>query len=158
MKRLLSILALTIASPAIASPPPPPPVPVMDASNILASPAGFDPARIAPLFAADVKAYRNGKLVADGKPAWLSLRGTQAGHYNGRVIAFSQSSAGYSEDGGDLLVIDTYDTVDRTNLPPHSLADPRMASRSTLYQFGRDGLIHTVRIAEVAGFMQAGKD
>jgi hypothetical protein len=130
----------------------------MDASKILASPAGFDPAKIAPLFAQDVKVFRNGKLIAEGKPAWLSLRGSHGGHYNGRVIAFSQASAGYSEDGGDLLVIDTYDTVDRTNLPPTFLADPRMASRSTLYQFGRDGLIHTVQIAEVAGFMQAGKD
>lgn len=158
MKRFLSVLALAMASPAVASPPPPPPVYVMEASNILATPAALDQARIAPLFAEDVKAYRNGQLVADGKAAWLRLRASESDRYHGRVIAFSQGFGGYNEEGRDLLVIDTYDKVDRTKLPRGMIVDPLMAARSTLYQFGRDQLIHAVRISEVAGILQAGKD
>ena len=152
MKPLPFILALMLASSAVAAPPPPPPSYVSDASKILTSP-NLEVGKIASLFADDVKVYRNGKLIADGRPAWLKLRSAEAERYNGRVLGYSESYGGYSEGGGDLLVFDTYDTVDRRNLPPTFIADPRPATRSTLYQFGDDRLIHNVRIAEVAGFL-----
>ena len=156
MKQILCLLALTIASSAIAAPPPAPPEYVFEASKILASPAAQDAARLAPLFAVDVRAYRNGKLIADGKTAWLGLRASEAARYSPHILGFSD---GWAADGGsgDLLVLDTYDTVDRRNLPPTFIADPRMATRSTLYQFGGDRLIHAVRIAEVAGFLETPK-
>jgi hypothetical protein len=158
MKQLLSVFALVMASSAAASPPPPPPIYVMDAAKILASPAALDRTKIEPLFADDVKVYRNGKLIADGRAAWLKLRSAEAERYDGRVLGYSESYGGYSEGGGDLLVLDTYDTIDRKNLPPTFIADPRPATRSTLYQFGSDRLIHNVRIAEVAGFLETPKE
>ena len=151
MKPLLFVLALTLTSSSIAAPPPAPPEYIYEASKILASPPAGDVAKIAPLFADDVKVYRNGLLIADGKAAWLRLRADEGARYSGRIIAFSEGRA-------DLLVIDTYDTVDRRNLPPTFLADPRPASRSTLYQFGNDQLIHAARISEVAGILEPGKD
>jgi hypothetical protein len=151
MKLLPFVLSLALASPAIAAPPPAPPEYIYDASKILASHSAHDVTKMAPLFADDVKAYRNGQLIADGKGAWLKLRADEAARYNGRVIAFSQGR-------DDLLVVDTYETVDRRNLPPTFLADPRPAARSTLYEFGKDQLIHAVRISEVAGILEAGKD
>ncbi|MDB5692081.1 MAG: hypothetical protein JWO81_1144 [Alphaproteobacteria bacterium] len=157
MKQLPSILALAVASTADAAPPPAPPQYVYDASKILASPVIQDVAKIAPLFADDVKVYRNGRLAADGKTAWLRLRASESARYNGRVLGYSEGSAGSGDGEGDLLVIDTYDTVDRRNLPPTFIADSRMATRSTLYQFGNDRLIHAVRIAEVAGFLETPK-
>ncbi|HEX4736248.1 MAG TPA: hypothetical protein VH331_01675 [Allosphingosinicella sp.] len=157
MKPLLFVLALTLASPVVAAPPPPPPSYVSDASRVLTSPT-LDGPKVGSLFADDVKVYRNGKLIADGKIAWLKLRQAEVGHYYGRVLGYSRSYGGYSEGGGDLLVFDTYDTVDRRNLPPTFIADARPATRSTLYQFGSDRLIHNVRIAEVAGFLETPKE
>lgn len=157
MRVFVSVLALAFASPSVAAPPPAPPEYVFEATKILAASGSQDAARVAPLFADDVKAYRNGGLVAAGKAAWLTLRAAKAAHFNGDVAGLSQGWASSGQGGGDLLVIDTYDSVDRTDLPPHFLADPRVVTRSTLYQFGQDGLIHAVRIAEVAGFLETPK-
>jgi hypothetical protein len=141
----VAFLAALAASSARASPPPPPPGYVFDAERILASPGNGDLGRIAALFADDVAAYENGEPVARGKTAWLRLRASAVMHSDGRVI-------GYSEGGNDLLVVDTYDSVDRTKLPPSAIADPRMATRSILYRFGPDHLIHVVRIFRVESF------
>jgi hypothetical protein len=35
------------------------------------------------------------------------------------------------------------------------IADPRWSTRASLYGFGADHLIHTVRIIEAKGFLQA---
>jgi hypothetical protein len=151
MKPLLFVLSLMLGSSAVAAPPPPPPNYIFEAGNILAARPAADAANYAALFADDVRVYRNGQLAAEGKAAWLKLHADEAARYNGRIIAFSEGRA-------NLLVIDTYDTVDRRNLPPTFLADPRPAARSTLYQFGADQRIHTVRISEVEGILVAGKD
>lgn len=139
---LLSAFVLLLASVANAAPPPPPPEFVYDAMTAL---SGHDATKVARLFADDVTVFENGKMIAAGKDIWLSQFVPSIQNRSRRVI-------GYSEGFRELLVIDTYDTVDRNNLPPTFLADPRMATRSTLYQFGQDQLIHTVRISSIGSF------
>ena len=150
MRYAFLFLLFTAAFPAMASPPPPPPQYVWDAAKVLVAQTNADPVQLALLFADDLTAFQNGKIVATGKAAWLKWRADS--HPGGRVLGFSESFGGYSEGGGELLVVDTFDTVDRSNLPPGFLADPRAATRSTLYQFGTDHLIHFVRISRVGGF------
>jgi hypothetical protein len=147
----LSIALIALACPVIAavSPPPPPPEYVWNAGKLLTTPGVRNASALAPLFADDVMAFQNGKLIAKGKEAWLKWMAVAPG---ARVLGFSESSAGYGDAGGELLIVDTFDTVDRTNLPRGFVADPRMASRPTLYQFGADHLIHFVRISRTAGF------
>ena len=99
------------------------------------------------LFAGDVKVFENGRLVADGVSAWIKLEKMEIGRLQRRVI-------GFSEGGGDLLLVDMIDTVDRTNLPPTFIADPRWKTRATLYQFGPDHLIHLVRLSAVEGIWE----
>jgi hypothetical protein len=152
MRYSFSALSLVIASSVAASPPPPPPEYVYEAANVLTRPAAEDPPMFTRLFAEDMSAFQNGKIVAKGKAAWLKWHAVMMARYDGRVLGYSESSAGSSDGGGDLLVVDTFDTVDRSDLPPQFVADPRMATRSTLYQFGSDHLIHVVRISRVGGF------
>jgi hypothetical protein len=143
------MIALVLAMPAAAAPPPPPQEHVDDAAQILA--ASQQSAKFASLFADDVTAVENGRIVANGKAAWLKWHATSAAQ-KALILGYSESSAGYGSAAGDLLVLDTFDTVDRTKLPPGFLADPRMATRSTFYQFGPDHLIHVVRMERTGGF------
>ena len=145
MRHVLSAIALMAPLPALASPPPPPPEYVSRAAKVLTATKAPDAAQYAPLLADDVTVFENGKTVATGKAAWINVWSKNTGHPSGRVI-------GYSENEGDLLVIDTFDAVDRTNLPPTSIADPRMVTRSTLYQFGSNHLIHFIRIEKTSSF------
>ena len=152
--RVAGLFGLLVAASLAAAPPPPPPDYVSDAGKLLIAKADHDAAKLAPLFADDVAVFENGKQIAAAKPGWMALVAADLLHYNGRVLAFSEGfgSARLGEGSGMLLVIDTFDTVDRTNLLPTFLADPRMATRTTLYQFGADHLIHIVRIVKVDGF------
>ena len=157
MKRYLLVVAFLAAAAggARAAPPPPPPGYVYSASRVLAGAmAPTEIAALAPRFSKDVKVYENGDLVADGEAAWLSLARRKLAAPQRRVIGLAQSSGGYSKDGGELLVVDVVDSVDRAALPPGSIADPRLTTRSFLYQFGADGLIHVVRIARAGGFWE----
>lgn len=157
MKRCLLVVALlaTAAGGARAAPPPPPPGYVYSASRALSGVmTPTEVAALAPRFSQDVKVYENGALVADGEVAWLSLAQRELATPQRRVIGLAQSSAGYSKNGGDLLVVDVVDSVDRTNLPSSAIADPRLTTRSFLYQFGSDGLIQVVRIASAGGFWE----
>jgi hypothetical protein len=154
MRFPLSILALTLAAPAAAAPPPPPRQYVDDAAQILVSPASRDAARFASLFADNVAAFENGQLVAMGKTAWLKWHAASAAH-GSQILGYSESSAGYGSAAGDLLVLETFDTVDRAELPPGFVADPRTATRSTHYEFGPDHRIHAVRIERTGGFWRS---
>ena len=105
-------LLLTAAFPAVAAPPPPPPQYVWDAARVLVSQTNADPVQLASLFADDVSVFQNGKNVAAGKAAWLKWRADS--HPEGRVLGYSESFGGYSEGGGEVLVVDTFDTVDQS--------------------------------------------
>jgi hypothetical protein len=149
--RTLCILSIGIASAALASPPPPPPEYIWADAKVLIAPTGSENAKLASLFADDVTAFQNGAVVAKGRTAWLKWR-AKVWSGSDRVLGFSESSAASSDSGGDVMVVDTFDTVDRANLTPGFVADPRWATRSTLYQFGPDHLIHFVRISRIGGF------
>jgi hypothetical protein len=96
--------------------------------------------RLSNFVAEDVRVYVNDKLVADGKAEWI--RYSASAHISlGRVLAYS---AGWGSNA-TLMIADAYDTVDRSNLPPNFIADPRPISRATLYQFGPDHKIHAIR-------------
>lgn len=132
MRRLITSLLLMSAAPLAASPPPPPPAFVVEAGEVLRKPAQADAARIAPFFAADVTVVENGKIVAKGKTAWLVWWTAAMKHYEGRTLG---SSEGWSRDvagGGELMVIDTFDDLDRSTLPPKFLVDPRLKTRTAL--------------------------
>jgi hypothetical protein len=154
--RLVGIIGIfALAFPALASPPPPPPVFVSEAATILAAEpdtARFD--RFADLFADDVVVYRDDATIAAGKPAWLALARAQIGAFHRRVIGYSLSSFPPEGTSGELLMIDEVDRV----APANIFADPRWETRVTLYQFGPDQLIHTVRIIQTRGFLQPGPD
>jgi hypothetical protein len=89
--------------------------------------------------AEDVREYLNDKLVAEGKESWV--RHWTETRVSGYVLAYSPDW----RDNGSLMIVDQYDTVERWTLPPNSIADPRMISRATLFQFGRDNKIHVIR-------------
>lgn len=147
MTRMLPGLALLLLlAPAVqAAPPPAPPEYVYHARQILTAAGGADVVTLAPLFADDLTISENGKTLASGKDAGVKLLAASMRGKARRVVL-------YSEGDGDLMVVDTWDTVDRANLPPTFIADPRMAARSTLYQFGDDQRIHAVRIMSATGF------
>ena len=143
----LAALLVTLGLPSFAhaAPPPAPPAYVYDARKALTATANSNAAALALLFSDDVAVSENGKPIATGKDAWLKLLIADMQNRSRRVVL-------YNEGAGDLLIVDAYDTVDRTSLPSNFIADPRMAVRSTLYQFGADHLIHVVRISSAAGF------
>lgn len=133
---------------AFASPPPPPPEYVIEVSKLLtANENARTGLLLADYVASDVQVSINGKLVANGKADWL-LQEATAKPVAGNVLAYSEGW----QNGGSLLVIDEYDTVDRSKLPPGFLADPRPATRSTLYQFSKDGKIHSIETLTADGF------
>ena len=152
MRCFVFVLSVMVSLPALAAPPPPPPEYIWQATKVLTAEKPPAAANYAPLFADDVVTLEDGKTIADGKAARLAAWSKGSSRYNGHIIRYSESSAGDSEGGGEILVVDTFDTVDRTGLRPTFLADPRMATRSTLYQFGPDHLVHYVRIAKTDGF------
>jgi len=145
--RLILILWLSAISalPAWAAPPPPPPEHISNARVLLTS-AEPELGKITALLAEDIIISENGKAVATGKEASLKMIASNMRARARRTVAFS---AGYEE----ILVIDTYDYVPMTGIPPGMLVDPRMAGRSTLYQFGSDRLIHGVSISVARGFL-----
>ena len=143
--------AALIASPfsaAVASPPPPPPEYVMEVGNLLTANenAGTNSV-LADFVASDVQVSVNGKLVANGKADWLRQQAATK-PVGGNVLAYSEGW----QNGGSLLVVDEYDTVDRSKLPPGFLADPRPATRSTLYRFSTDRKIHAIETLTADGF------
>ena len=156
--KLLASCALVfacVASAAAAAPPPAPPVYVYEAGRLLAAPsAPSNVDLLQPLFSNDVHIFENGEPVAEGRQAWLKFAETKIIHTQRRLIGHVEASAGYSKGGGELLVVDEIDTVDRRGLPATFIADPRLQTRAFLYQFGLDGLIRTVRITEAAGFWE----
>jgi hypothetical protein len=149
MKTRLVALALAISAPALAAPPPPPPEYLDKATQVLIHQAPADDGEAALLFSDDVTASENGNTIADGKANWLRWRNANLKSHDNRVLGYSE---GYVGEGAALLIVETFDTVDRSRLPPTAIADPRMATRSILYQFGADHLIHSVRISRADGF------
>ena len=143
-------ISMALPVPAIAFPPPPPPSYVMDAAPLLIDPKNQNTA-VELIFADDVIAVENGTVVATGKSAWIQWRATERSHYYGRTIGYSYSTYSDKVVTGSLLVIDTFDTID-TNSRSGPHYDPRMSTRSTLYSFGQDHLIHSVQMSKVAGF------
>lgn len=145
---LASLLSVTMLSdPVAASAPPPPPPYVSSASTVLTDAANRDQSKIAKLFADDVVVSINAQRVASGKAAWLKWWTSDRAHYYGRTLG---SSAGWKGDGA-LLVLDEFDTQNNAISTPES-GDPRPSTRSNLYLFGSDGLIHSVNISEVDSF------
>jgi hypothetical protein len=149
--RVLTIafaLATMPAAGAWAAPPPPPPSYVMDVAHLLTGEEGPDTiTQLSSFIADDVRDYVNDELVADGKAAWLR-NWSPARRSLGRVLAYSPDW----RENGTLMIADEYDTVDRSNLPSNFVADPRMTSRATLYQFGPDHKIHVIRTVLGGGF------
>ena len=152
MRRYLAFLSALIAAPALASTPPPPPSYVWDASEILITSRGMSDATVSRLFSDQVVVRENGETVATGKTSWLKWRSTNMSSDNSRLIGYSESSAGYKGGFGEVLIVDTFDTVNRSKLPSSFVVDPRMATRTTLYRFGADHLIHAVDVSIVGGF------
>jgi hypothetical protein len=152
--RLPPFLALiALAAPAAASPPPPPPEFVAKAARVLivdVDAAAID--RWAALFADDVIASVNGVMLARGKPDWVALARSQVGKLHRRVDGYTLASIPSEGNSGELLVIDEVDPVPPA--VPNMIADPRWSTRATLYGFGPDHLIHSVRILEAKGFLQ----
>lgn len=91
--------------------------------------------------------YDNGQLIAGGKAEWLRVESAAKAPL-GRVIGFSEAW----QDGGNLVGVDEYDSVDRAGLPPPFVADARMTARATLYQLGPDHRVHVVRAAVAGSF------
>lgn len=145
-----SVIVLVAAplTDASASPPPPPPQYVTEVAKLLTDNAREASATpLARYIANDVRLYVNSKLIADGKANWMRQE-AKAKQNGGGMLAYSE---GWKQ-GGSLLIVDQYDTVDRSSLPPGILADPRYAVRSTLYQFGNDGKIHSIHTLTADGF------
>lgn len=146
-------LAITPLSGAMAAPPPPPPSYVMDVANLLTHQEdATTTSKLSDYIADDVRTFVNDRLVTRGKADWLRYSASARPNM-GRVLAFSADW----RDDGSLMIVDEYDMVDRSKLPPHFLADPRMTSRATLYQFGPDQKIHAVRTLIGGGFWIAPK-
>ncbi len=146
MRALFLLGCLAVSSAAMASTPPPPPAYVSAAGDIIMSPA-VSVSAYRQILAPDLKIEENGKPIGVGPDAWIKY--VQAHSQSRSVIGHA---GGWAGDAGDLLVLDTFDSVDRTGLPPSALADPRFTSRSTLYRFGVDEKIHRIYVADVASF------
>jgi hypothetical protein len=147
------LLSLALASSAAASPPPPPAEFVMKSAELLAGDvdaASID--RWSALFANDVVASVNGTLLVRGKAEWVALARANIGKFNRRLDGYTMSSAPSEGTAGELLVVDEVDQVPPPI--PNAIFDPRWSTRATLYGFGPDHLIHTVRILEAKGFFQ----
>jgi hypothetical protein len=150
MRPLLFALAVAMTWPASASPPPPSPEHIWSAGEALRAPERQSATRIAALFADDVRATPNGKAIAQRRAAWLKWREHDTGCATKRVIGYSASSSRPGSEG-ELLIVEAYDTVDRSDRSATISPDPWMATRSTLYVFGPDRRIRSVIMSETAG-------
>jgi hypothetical protein len=131
-----------------AAPPPPPPSYVTAVATLLTDKGNASAVnRLSNFVADDVRVYVNDRLVADGKPNWMRHI-TAIPPRAGEPLAYSEGW----KDGGSLMIVDQYDTIDRSNQPPDFLSDPRYATRTTLYQFAADGKIHVIRAVTADGF------
>ena len=149
MTRLgLYALAALAAAPLSAAPPPPPPSYVSDVAALLTKAGDQSQPRIADFVARDVKVYVNGRLVAQGKADWLRRYAAHRPE-SAELLGYSE---GWDANGGSVMIVDQFDTVDRSKLPAIFVADPRYDTRSTLYQFGRDHKIHAIRTLITTGF------
>jgi len=148
---LRSVVAFSLmasAIPAASSSLPPPPEYAWSASKILADASIKDQARVAPLFAEDVQVTKDGKPLAAKKAEWMSFWFKDRKRFFGKTVLYSMGR----RDAGVLLVLDQFDTRDDfTNPPPPGEA--QWSTRSTLYAFGPDGLVHSVQISEVDSFL-----
>jgi hypothetical protein len=144
-----AIFALSSSQQVAAAPPPMPPAYVSEVSTLLSRAMTAPVAeQLGAYLADDVHAYDNGALVARGRSSWLErMERTPTG--SDHVIGKSE---GWDAQGGSLMIVDQYDSVDRSHLPKTFLADPRFAIRATLYQFGQDHRIHVIRSIHGAGF------
>lgn len=147
MRYFVAAPLIAIAVSAMASVPPPPPSYVDQAARVILSPT-TDETSIQGLFSADVVVQENGKTVARGARAWNEWRRGNASPNRPQVLGYTESS---TSEPGSLLVIETVDTVRRDDLPRTAIADPRMQTRATLYQFGDDRKIHSILISAVKG-------
>jgi hypothetical protein len=128
---------------AAAVPPPPPPAWVTVQADLIALDKGTDATageQVSYFVANDVRVYINDKLVADGKADWLNHYGPEP-LGRGRVLAIS----GNWRTNDSLMVVEQFDSVDRSKLPAGVLPDSGNLSRVTLYQFGTDHKIHAIR-------------
>ena len=66
-----------------------------------------------------------------------------------KILSFSE---GVDAKGASLMIVDQFDMVDRSNLPPDFLADPRFETRATLYEFGADHKIRAIPMLVGTGF------
>lgn len=145
MRSVIAIFFVTLASTASASTPPPPPEYVMSAAEIITSPHQ-DIASLRKIFANDLVAEKAGKAICTGQSSWLKYAKDHAQARS--IIGYS---GGWSDKAGDLMVVDSYDSVDRAGLPSTAIADARPATRSILYRFGSDEKIHHIYIQEIKG-------
>lgn len=141
-----------VGSPVMSSPPPPPPEWVWNAGKTLTDASMDDWNKIDALFANDIVVNENGHRVADGKGNWRNLWSKARSHYYGRTLGYSMGW----KDFGSLLVFDEYDSANYNAGPPPA-GDPRPSTRSILYKFGSDHLIHSVEIANVDAFFMRPK-
>lgn len=128
---------------AAAVPPPPPPAWVTVEADLIALEKGTDATageQLSYFVADNVRVYLNDKLAADGKADWLRHYGP-APFGRGRILATS----GNWQTNDSLMVVEQFDSVDRSKLPPGALASSGNVSRATLYQFGTDHKIHAIR-------------
>jgi hypothetical protein len=142
MKTCLFILAIgVLAAPlqsAVAAPPPPPQAYVRAVADLLTENETANTLKqLSSYVADDVRTYVNDKLVAAGKADWLR-------HYAPAPNRPMAVSAGW-QNNGSLMVVDEFDSVDRSKLADHRHVDPDYLSRVTLYQFGSDHKIHVIR-------------
>lgn len=139
---VLAILMATPLASADAISPPPPPAWVTVESDLVALDKGVDPTaaeQLSNFVADDVRAYVNGKLVAEGKADWLRHYGSAA-IGRGRVVA----SSGNWQTNDSLMVVEQFDSVGRSKLAG-GVAESGHVSRVTLYHFGPDHKIHAIR-------------
>lgn len=133
----------------MAAPPPPPPSYVAQVEELLTRPAESNTiAQLSDFVAPDVQAYENDRLVAKGRAEWMR-RYRSSRVTAGSVLAHNEA---WDTNGGSLMIVDQFDTVNRSKLPRTFVADPRYTGRVTLYQFGTDQKIHAIRTLIGGGF------
>ncbi len=143
MKRLFGLAMLATAALASASPLAPPPAYVSTATDVIMASRPNTPA-FRQLFANDLTISENGSPVGTGVGKWIAMEASKAGHPT--TLGYT---SGWDGDLGTLLIIDTYESVDRGEMPAAKIVDSRPITRSVLYQFGADEKIHHVVISSV---------
>lgn len=148
MRYLASIAAILVSTAASASVPPPPPAYLEEAMKTLGSLNNNEGAYNA-LFATSLVAEENGSVIARSKAAWIKWQREKTGHNQPKILGYAESG---SSMGGDLLVVETFDTVRRDDLSAGSIADPRMETRSILYRFADDHKIYKIIVSSAKSF------